>query len=201
MNKELLKNAIVGGESRITLGRNYVPPNLIDLKQAVPNAFYPYYDVEIAKEAIKPIQDFVNDLIQHGYVPYITYGYRSYELQEQLHHDLPNDAASPGASQHQLGITIDIHSYAKIDSNGNIQWYQACTDIGVPECEPTILAIQLAAKHGIAHPLAWDRPHFFVAKAVFPTINNYLQSIENPVYSTYYNELNAKIAQIQQECL
>lgn len=199
MNEELLKNAIVGGESGITLDSNYVPPNLIDLKEAVPNAYYPYYDVEIQQEAIQPIQDFVNDLIQHGYVPYITYGYRSYELQEQLHHDLPNDAASPGASQHQLGITIDIHSYAKIDDNGNITWYDASTDYGYSE--PTILAIQLAAKYGIAHPMAWDAPHFFVAAAVCPTIDIYLQSIEDPVYSTYYNELNAVIAQIQQECL
>lgn len=198
-NATLLANAAVGSNG-ITLDPSYVPPGLVDLEAGVPNAMYANYEILIQEDAVDDINCLVNGMIQNGYVPVISYGYRDYELQEQLHEAYGDQAATPGNSQHQTGLAFDIHEYASTDNNGNIQFFQACTLANTPECEATNLAISIAAQCGIAHPLGWDAPHFFDVSAACPGLESYVETIQNPT-ATYYDELNTLIAQYQQECL
>ena len=195
----VLAHANVAGIYGQTLDSTYVPSGLVNLKNSVPEASYANYDISIQQDAIGAIQGFVDEMIQNGYIPHITYGYRSYETQEGLYQANPGGTAEAGNSQHQTGLAIDIQRYGKIDSQGNIQWFEACTS-AIPECESTHLAISIAAKYGIAHPMGWDAPHFFVASAACPGIVSYVQSAASPT-STYYDELNAQIVKIQQSCL
>jgi hypothetical protein len=171
------------------------------METAVPNAMYASYDeILIQEDTASDINCLVNGLAQNGYIPVISYGYRSFELQDQLHEAYGNQAATAGNSQHQTGLAFDIHQYATVDENGNAQFFDACTLANTPECEPTLLAISIAAECGIAHPLGWDEPHFFDVTAACPGLDTFVESVQNPT-ATYYDELNAMIAQIQQECL
>ena len=198
LDNDLLMNAAVGSNG-ITLSEDYVPENLVSLNDVVPNAFYKWDDQQISEEAVEYIQAWIEAVFQElGAVPYFTYGYRSYELQDELHQGNPNGAAEAGDSQHQTGLTFDVTQYVT-EENGELIWHTACTTRGRAECEITVRAIEIAQELGIAHPIAWDGPHFFVAAAVSDELTDYIQSIEDPVMTTYYDELNEEIIRLQNE--
>ncbi|MCX6793777.1 MAG: D-alanyl-D-alanine carboxypeptidase family protein, partial [Candidatus Gottesmanbacteria bacterium] len=196
---DVLAHANVAGVNGQQLDPSYVPPDLVNLETAVPEATYRGDTVTIQQDAVADIQGFVDEMLQNGYVVEIDYGYRSYETQAGLHSAYPAGTAAAGDSEHQTGLAMDIGSYGKVDDQGNVTWSPACTS-NMPACAPTQLAISIAAKYGIAHPLGWDAPHFFVAGAVYPGIASYIQTVAGPTNS-YYDELNAQIVKIQQQCL
>lgn len=194
----VLANAAVGSNG-ITLDASYIPPGLVDMKTAVPNAMYTNNEILIQKEAISSINCFVNGMAEDGYAPVFQSGYRSYELQSELYEENPNAAAPAGESQHQTGLAFDVGQYFGLDENGNAKFFNECTS-NLPECKLTRLAIEIAADCGIAHPMGWDGPHFFAVTAACPGLDTYIQTIQNPT-ATYYDELNAMIVKIQTECL
>ena len=199
VNNDLLMNAAVG-PGGITLTENYVPEDLVSLGNAVPNAFHnAWHDPEIREDAVEYIQDWADAIYKElGAVPYFTYGYRSYELQDELHQGNPNGAYEAGDSQHQNGLAFDVPQFVTTE-NGQLVWHKTCTTRGRKECEVAVRAIEIAQEYGIAHPLDWDGPHFFVAAAISDTLTEYVQSIEDPVSTSYYIELNEEIIKLQND--
>lgn len=198
-DNDLLMSAAVG-PGGVTLSEDYEPENLVSLGNAVPSAFHnAWHDPEIREEAVEYIQAWTEAIFRElGAVPYFTYGYRSYELQDELHQGNPNGAYEAGHSQHQNGLAFDVPQFVTTE-NGQLVWHKACTTRGRKECEVAVRAIEIAQEYGIAHPLDWDGPHFFVAAAVSNELGEFIQSIEDPVSTSYYVELNEEIIKLQNE--
>lgn len=200
---DLLAHANVGSDvngQRLTA--DYVPLGLVDMKKAIPEALYPTtYDIDINQAALGDVKGFVDEMIQNNYYPFITYGYRSYGEQADVHSGNPDGTAVPGYSEHQTGLAIDIQRYGKKEANGSITWVESCP-YNSSSCAVTSLAVTTAAKHGlgVAHPFGWDAVHFFDAHAVAPDISGFVESNDG-ITNTYDAALNGQIKRVQQMCL
>ena len=169
----------LGGDK---LPADYTPPNLISAS-FVPNVIS-QPGVQIYSGAAEALSKYGQYLESQGYTLYITSGYRSYGEQAELHEENSNGAAPPGESQHQTGLAVDLYL---VDDQGNLS-------------EIPNNLISAAPQFGIAHPLAWDRPHFFVLSAVLGNPNSWKNTF-NPVATTSddYVAINNAIIIMQQE--
>ncbi len=132
----------------LDLDESYVPPGLVSVKRFLPpNPNLRYGEgaknIQLRKEVIPSLTQFVRKLNEVGYKVTIIYGYRSYQLQAKLYQETPTAAAPPGTSEHQTGFALDMW----ITKDGRIS-----------NLDPAVL--ELAEKFGFFHPLGWDRPHF-----------------------------------------
>ncbi|HET7099018.1 MAG TPA: D-alanyl-D-alanine carboxypeptidase family protein [Patescibacteria group bacterium] len=142
-NNSLLPYAAVG------LGGNplpptYVPPNLVHVKD-IPGVIESK-DILLNQNAADALAKFAKYAQSQGYTLYIADGYRSYDEQAQLHNENPTGSATPGNSEHQTGLAMDIYY---VNASGEIK----------------VLPGRIIAKapdFGIIHPVADDPPHFFV---------------------------------------
>ncbi len=100
------------------LPKDYVPDNLV-----MPDIRFYSYDVPdkryMRKEAAKALEDMFNAAAEDGITLYGVSGYRSYARQREIYNnnvlargkDETNKvSASPGHSEHQTGLAIDISS-------------------------------------------------------------------------------------------
>lgn len=186
-----MKNSIVGGKEQIKLDLDYEPNNLTSLEEAIPTADYnPWKDTKVHEDAVEPIEELVDYIQVQGYTPYITSGYRSSVEQAAIHKSNPNESASAGGSQHQTGLAFDMHYLIDNETGEMIQ---------LDESEIYDDVIEKAASIGIAHPLDWDYPHFFVAEAVAPEITSYLNE-QVLSEETYYDDLNDYLSYLWELC-
>ena len=96
------------------LDRTYIPDNLVDTNSS-------YRDgIMVCDMVLKMFELMRLDAMQHGYDIDIMSGYRTYQYQEIIYNNLVKDKglnyafrhiAPPGASEHQLGLAIDICLY------------------------------------------------------------------------------------------
>lgn len=103
-----------------SLPEDYVPDNLV-----MPDIKFYSYDVPdkryMRKEASEALEKMFNDALKDGITLYGVSGYRSYSRQKEIYNnnvlargkDETNKvSASPGHSEHQTGLAIDISSSA-----------------------------------------------------------------------------------------
>ncbi len=178
----LLPFAAVGlGGSK--LPADYVPPNLTSAS-SIPNVIS-QPGVQVHSSVVGPLSNFGEYVKNQGYTLYITSGYRSYSQQAELHKSNPNGAAPPGESQHQTGLAVDLYL---VDGGGKLS--------NIPDN-----LISAAPQFGISHPLAWDRPHFFVLSGVLGDANSW-DTTFNPIakINDDYVAMNNEITEMQKEC-
>lgn len=165
------------------LPKDFVPPNLVSAS-SIPNVIS-QSGIQVNSGTVEALSNYGQYLKNQGYTLYITSGYRSYNQQAELHENNPNGAATPGESQHQTGLAVDIYL---VDDQGKLTY--------IPDN-----LISAASQFGISHPLAWDRPHFFVLSGVLGDINSW-ENTFNPIATTSndYVAINNEIIKMQEEC-
>jgi len=100
------------------LGREYVPPNLVQISSKLPITVTLGYPTALRQVALEPLSRMVEDMLEEGLQPKIISGYRSYSSQaiawSKWREKNPETAAivsaPPGHSEHQLGTTVDFGS-------------------------------------------------------------------------------------------
>ena len=68
------------------------------------------------EEAASALEDLFNELKSEGYIYMLYQGYRSYNTQKSIYNPYSGYSAPPGASEHQLGLAMDI-TLAEYGSN------------------------------------------------------------------------------------
>ncbi len=171
------------------LESDFVPTNLVNIQSEFQNAAAEYFGNNgtlIKKEVVADLAKFNQFMIDKykedsssACIPYIVYGYRSYEVQKGLY-DGKNcvwDEASrtnvvrgtnnwcgvarPGSSLHQSGLAIDMFCTKFSCNNGNSN----CS-IG-PDYNKVIMDYVdegTTKKFGLIHPIPADPPHFHYFK-------------------------------------
>lgn len=112
---------------RYGISRDYVPTDLVDLSDYLPQSVTLGYPSEIRQEVIFPLVHMIQDMIEAGLEPQIVSGYRSYSAQviarNRWLEEYPDRAAivsaPPGHSEHQLGTAIDFGSPELVDIVGD----------------------------------------------------------------------------------
>ncbi|MDP3994877.1 MAG: D-alanyl-D-alanine carboxypeptidase family protein [bacterium] len=170
----------LGGEQ---LPKDFVPSNLISAS-SIPNVIS-QSGIQVNNSAAEALGNYGQYIKNQGYTLYITSGYRSYSEQTELHQGNPNGAAPPGESQHQTGLAVDLY---------------LVNDQGKLSAIPGNL-ISAAPQFGMAHPLGWDRPHFFVLSGILGDTNSWEDTF-NPIGNTNndYVTINNAIIKMQKEC-
>jgi len=100
------------------LGREYVPPNLIQIATQLPLTVTLGYPTALRQVALEPLSNMIGDMLEEGLRPQVISGYRSYSSQaiawNKWREKNPDTAAiisaPPGHSEHQLGTTVDFGS-------------------------------------------------------------------------------------------
>ena len=90
-----------------TLDREYVPEDLV-----VPNvrAIVSSSRVMMKSDAAIALEKLFEGADNDGVYLYAVSGYRSYDYQESIYNPYSGYSAPPGASEHQLGLAMDINS-------------------------------------------------------------------------------------------
>jgi hypothetical protein len=135
------------------LDAGYAPADLINLAEAeVVNTLNLHQEARAA--ALAQLAPFFREVEQLGYLPLIRSFYRSFDEQGALIDNEPTAAAPAGYSMHQSGLAFDL--------------WTATAEFALDEPLYTPEIVALAERHGIVHPMDWDRPHYFALDAVYP---------------------------------
>jgi len=189
IDPDLLSRAVVGGSSGRTIEEEYVPADLVLLREAVPGVSLVWKGQLISEAAVPYINAWVNHLREeHGIYLRLAHGYRDWEAQRAT----GKYGAAPGHSQHQLGIAFDVYKY--YDWRGE---HTPCTIPDNSQCEPFLDIIEDGLGYGIVHPIPDDSPHF-LAVGMFG--EEFMKDVSELDYldDGYYDRINDRIAEVQE---
>jgi len=154
---------IINDNKDIPYDEFFVPDNLVDASEYFKDEYWIANGLMVKSEMIENL----GLLLQYATdtnltdtdtpcVPYLAYGYRSYEKQKELYNAKNCDTvancgvAYPGYSNHQSGYAIDLFC-TSIDDQGETNLIEITKVSGI---------LEKASALGFNHPISWDTPHF-----------------------------------------
>lgn len=114
---------------RRTLEPNYEPKDLVLPNVRAMNSKSSLY---MREEAARALENLFNAAEEEGLYLYATSGYRSYNTQKSIYNPYSGYSAPPGASEHQLGLAMDV-TLAEYGSRLYVKFGQTKEGIWVKE--------------------------------------------------------------------
>lgn len=112
-----------------TLSSDYKPDDLVLPNVRAMNSTSSLY---MREEAARALEDLFNAAEEEGLYLYAISGYRSYNTQKSIYNPYSGYSAPPGASEHQLGLAMDI-TLAEYGSKLYVKFGQSEEGIWVKE--------------------------------------------------------------------
>lgn len=112
-----------------TLSSSYKPKDLVLPNVRAMNSKSSLY---MREEAARALENLFNAAEEEGLYLYATSGYRSYSTQKSIYNPYSGYSAPPGASEHQLGLAMDI-TLAEYGSRLYVKFGQSKEGIWVKE--------------------------------------------------------------------